>query len=127
LISLLRAFAAVFFIVGMMHISMGVYAEASLGAGLSAEALTNATLDSQNRFYGAEFMIYGVLIWLFTTDMERYATVFRAVMIVFFIGGLARTFSAIALGMPAPAVQLLWATELIIPPLLLLWQARRGV
>jgi hypothetical protein len=125
LILVLRLFAAIFLIVGLLHISLGLGADAMLGAAPSAEALSNPSLDSQNRFYGAAFMIYGVLIWMFTTDMDRYAPVFRAVMIVFFIGGLARIASALAVGPPASAIQFLWAIELLFPPILLWWERKR--
>jgi hypothetical protein len=121
----LRAFAAIFVAVGLMHILFGLGADAMLGAHPPTDAITNASLDSQNRFYGAAFMLYGVVIWLFSTDEDRYAPIFRAAMIIFFIGGLARIISAAIYGLPAPAIQFLAATELVIPPALLWWDLRR--
>jgi Domain of unknown function (DUF4345) len=123
--TLLRTFAAIIVVVGLMHIVFGLHADAMLGANPSIEAVENPSLDSQNRFYGAAFMLYGVVIWLFTTDMKRHAPVFRAALIIFFIGGLARIVSAAMLGLPAPAIQFLAAIELIIPPALLWWDLRR--
>jgi uncharacterized membrane protein len=123
--ALLRAFAVIFVLVGLLHFVLGLHADALLGANPPAEAVTNASLDSQNRFYGAAFMLYGAVIWLFTTDRERYAPLFRAAMIIFFIGGLARIVSAALFGLPAPAIQFLAAVELIIPLVLLRWERRR--
>src|SRR5262245_2634357 len=52
----------VFFAAGAMHLTMGLGADALLGANVSAQTLTDAGLDSQNLFYGVSFMLYGVLL-----------------------------------------------------------------
>jgi hypothetical protein len=122
--SVLRIFGVVFVLAGLAHVVFGVGAEALLGANLPLEALKDPSLNSQNRFYGAEFMLYGVVIWMFTSDRRKYADVFRAVMILFFVGGLTRILSYWIHGAPSLAIQFLAMTELVIPPVLLRWQAR---
>ena len=121
---LLRVFGVVCIAVGALHIALGLQADQMLGAGLSGEALANASLDSQNRFYGAQFVLVGAVAWMCGGDLERHAKLFRVLMAVFFLGGLARLVSLLLLGWPAPMVQLLAVSELVIPPLLLLWHAR---
>lgn len=121
---LLKLSAPIFLFVGALHLFLGVNADVALGAVLSKEALTDAALDSQNRFYGVTFTLYGVLLYLCATDLQKYAVVFRCVIWVFFAGGLARLVSIATHGLPPPPVLFLMATELIIPPLLALWLAK---
>jgi len=117
----LKISAPVFLLVGALHLVLGVGADVLLGARLPAEALADAALDSQNRFYGMAFSLYGVLLFLCGTDVAKYATVLRCVLWVFFAAGLARLVSIVTHGVPPPLVQSLLVTELVLPPLLHLW------
>lgn len=117
----LKVAAPVFVLVGALHLALGVGADVLLGAKLPAEALADAALDSQNRFYGIAFSLYGVLLWVCATDLPKYATVLRCVLWVFFVAGLARLVSIATHGVPPPLVLGLLATELALPPLLHLW------
>jgi hypothetical protein len=47
--------------------------------------------------------------------------VFKALLLVFFLGGVARMVSAVQVGMPNEFFQILWALELILPPMLWFW------
>jgi hypothetical protein len=58
------------------------------------------------------------------TDLRRYASILRIVLAFFFLAGLARLISIVVIGMPSIAVLLLLATELIVPPVLWVWQGR---
>jgi hypothetical protein len=117
----LRIFGTICLLVGLSHVALGLGADDLLGAGLDAATLSNASLDSQNRFYGAAFMLFGGVAFLCAKDLRRHASLFRFAMLVFFIGGLARILSALMLGLPAPAIQFLALTELALPPLLTIW------
>ncbi len=120
----LKAAAPVFLLVGALHLVLGVGADVLLGAKLPAEALADAALDSQNRFYGIAFTLYGVLLYLCATDLPKYATVLRCVLWVFFAAGLARLVSVATHGVPPALVLALLATELAMPPLLHLWLSK---
>ena len=120
----LRIAAPLFVAVGALHLAFGLGADVMLGARLPAEVLNDAALDSQNRFYGVAFTIYGLLFWLCASDLHRYATVFRCLIWVFFAAGVARLVSIAVHGLPPPLVQLLLASELLLPPLLALWLSR---
>ena len=120
----LKVLAPVFVLVGALHLFLGLGADALLGANVPPEVLTDPGLDSQNRFYGTTFMVYGVLLWLCSTDLAKYATVLRCVLWVFFAGGLARLVSILVYGLPPPPIIVLLISELIGPPLLLWWFAR---
>ena len=117
----LKLAAPVFFIAGALHLALGAGADVLLGAKLSAEALADPALDSQNRFYGVSFTLYGVLFFLCATNIPKYATVLRCVIWVFFAAGLARMVSIIIHGVPPPPVLALLAAEILIPPLLAWW------
>lgn len=117
----LKLLAPIFLIVGAMHVTLGLGAEASLGATVSAEAMANAALDSQNRFYGIAFTLYGVLFWLCSTDIRKYATVLRCVLWVLFAAGLARLVSIAIYGFPPSLIIALLVVELLTPPLMVYW------
>ncbi|MGE0314051.1 MAG: DUF4345 domain-containing protein [Lautropia sp.] len=121
---LLKLGSPVFVLVGALHLVLGVRADVLLGARLPPEALADAALDSQNRFYGVAFGLYGVLLYLCATDLRRYATVLRCVIWVFFASGLARLVSIVTHGVPPPLVLALLVTELALPPLLSAWLSK---
>jgi len=120
----LKLLAPVFFIVGALHLVLGLGADVLLGAKVSAETMTDPALDSQNRFYAVAFTLYGVLLFLCSTDIPKYATVLRCVLWVFFAAGLARFVSVALHGSPPPMIWLLLVGE-VLPPLPLAWWLSR--
>lgn len=120
----LKALAPVFFVVGALHLLMGPNAEVLLGADLPAAVIADPVLDSQNRFYGVCFAIYGVLLYLSSTDLDLYGSALKAALWVFFAGGLARIVSIVMTGMPSVLVLGLMAVEIILPPVFLAWLAK---
>ena len=123
----LKLLAPVFFIVGALHLVLGLGADALLGAKVSTEAMTDPALDSQNRFYAVAFTLYGVLLFLCSTDIPKYATVLRCVLWVFFAAGLARFVSIALHGSPPPMIWLLLVGEVVPPPLLAWWLSRTSI
>ncbi len=120
----LKLIAPIFIIVGILHLVLGPGAEVLLGARIPAESLADPVLDSQNRFYGVSFTLYGVLLFLCATDIRRYSTVLKCILWVFFAAGLARLVSIAVAGIPTVPVLLLLATELLLPPVLAVWLSR---
>ncbi len=120
----LKAFAPIFIVVGVLHLALGAGADVLLGAILSEQTLRDPVLDSQNRFYGVSFTLYGVLLFLSATDLEKYRTVLRCVLWVFFFAGLARVVSIATHGIPSSLILALLCSELLVPPVLLIWQSR---
>jgi Domain of unknown function (DUF4345) len=120
----LKCFAPVFILVALLHLAFGLNAEVLLGAAVPAQVLAEPTLNSQNRFYGVAFALYGVVLYLCARDLRRYESFFKAAVWVFFFGGVARLVSWATHGAPAPLVIVLAASELLIPPLLLVWYAK---
>jgi hypothetical protein len=103
-----------------------VGADVLLGAKIPDAAISDPTLDSQNRFYGVSFTLSGVLLLLCASDIPRYATVLRCVLWVFFAAGIARLVSIAIYGFPSAPVVALLAVELVVPPTLVWWLSRVG-
>ena len=115
--------APIFFIVGALHLVLGLGADALLGATIDPTTMSDPALDSQNRFYGVAFTLYGALLFLCVTDIPKYSTVLRYVVWVFFAAGVARLLSIVIHGVPPPSILLLTGSELAAP-LLLVWLSR---
>lgn len=120
----LKFLAPIFFLVGVLHLVFGVGAEVMLGANLTAESISDPVLDSQNRFYGSAFTLFGAVFYLSSKDLKRYAPILRAALLIFFAAGLARFVSIAVYGLPSGIVLFLLATELLLPPIIFYWMAR---
>ena len=120
----LKSVAPLLVLVGALHLVLGLGADAMLGSEVPPQAMSDPGLDSQNRFYGVAFMLYGVLLFLCATDLPRYATVLRCVLWVFFAAGLARLVSIAVRGVPPSPILVLLAVEVVAPPLLFWWLSR---
>lgn len=124
-LTLLKVAGTAIVLIGLLHVLLGLRADRLLDNTVPETAIKHPSLDSQNRFYGAAFAVFGVLLWLCASDMTRYGPVFRTLMIVFFLAGAARFISAAVMGLPSRIVRILWLLEVGTPPLLLWWQAAR--
>jgi hypothetical protein len=106
----------------MLHGALGVGGDGMIGVPI--QPLVDATLDSQNRFYGVAFGICGALLLYCSFDIKRFSGILRIIFAGIFAAGGARFLAYFAHGLPSPEVQFLWATEICIPPLLWLWLNR---
>jgi Domain of unknown function (DUF4345) len=120
----LKMLAPICIAVGAVHLVFGLRADAMLGARIAAESMLEPTLDSQNRFYGVVFSVYGWLLLMCARDLRRFLPVLYVLLAVFFMGGIARLVSMAIVGLPSVFVLLLAGTELTFPPLLALWLRR---
>jgi hypothetical protein len=120
----LKLVAPLFLVVAMLHLVLGLGADAMLGAQVSPTSAAEPTLDSQNRFYGVSFAFYGIALLVCAGDLRRYQPVLRALFYVLMAAGLARLVSWMAYGTPAPPVVALGAVEVLGPPVLLFWLDR---
>jgi hypothetical protein len=121
---ILRLLALTVFLVGALHLALGVQADVLLGAKVPAATIADPTLDSQARFHGVSFVVYGVLLLLSASDVKRYAVALRWALWIFFAAGVARLFSAAIYGIPPSPVLVLLVIELMVPPALVWWMSR---
>jgi hypothetical protein len=89
-----------------------------------AATIADPTLDSQARFHGVSFAVYGVLLLLGASNVKRYTVALRWALWIFFAAGVARLFSAAIYGVPPSPVLVLLVIELIVPPALVWWMSR---
>ena len=104
---------------GLSHALLGVSGDWIVG--VQPASPVDPSLDSQNRFYGAAFLLYGLLLWIGARDVRRFAPILKAVFGIMFLAGCARGLAALAHGWPSTQILLLWASELILPPMLWIW------
>jgi len=117
----LRISSPIFIFVGLLHLTLGLQADLLLGANIPTSVLADPVLDSQNRFYGVAFTLYGFLLYLCGTNLEKYQTVLRTMLIVFFVAGCSRIVSIAFYGLPSIYILVLLASELILPPMCAIW------
>ena len=85
-----------------------------------------ATMDSELRFYAALWGAYGMVLIAVARDFARRGGFVPALATIFFVGGVGRAISYVAVGPPHPAFTALMAIELILPPILFgLWFGTR--
>lgn len=114
---------------GLCHVLLGVNGDWIIG--VTPASPVDPSLDSQNRFYGAAFLLYALLLWIGAQDVRRFAPILKAVFGIMFLAGCARGLAVLAHGWPSTQIMALWASELILPPVLWFWLnrslARRGL
>lgn len=114
---ILCAFGATVVAIGLLHIVMGP-------ACIPGSVPVNATMDSEDRFYGSMFMSYGAALLWAARDPRARVGLIKFLAAAFFVSGLARIVSMLAVGLPHPLFVFLTAVELLLP-LLLAWLASR--
>ena len=120
----LKLSALMFFLVAALHLILGLQADALLGAQIPTTVMIDPVLDSQNRFYGTSFALYGVMLLVVAADPHKYGLVLHCVLWTLFAGGLARLVAIASHGRPTPPVLGLLVLELVAPPLMLWWFAQ---
>jgi hypothetical protein len=88
-------FGAVCSIIALAHIAIGP-------AAIPGGVVTNATMDSEDRFYATMFLGFGLAIIWCARDVKAREKPLGALLAVFFAGGIARIVSLIAVGSPGP-------------------------
>lgn len=117
----LRVLAIALAAISLLHLGLGLKADGLLGIELPAAVQSNPGLSSQNRFFGVAYVIYAVILWAASNDLRRYAPLLKAALVVTMLGGFARLIPWAAFGAPPVLVIVLLATELLIPPAMLVW------
>jgi phosphosulfolactate synthase (CoM biosynthesis protein A) len=116
-------------ITGLMDVIVGPSAWQGIGVGLSAAGFADSVLDSQVRFIGTIWFGYGVLLLVCLKDVEKYSAILQGAFLIVFLGGIGRVISVFQAGMPEANpghgfIIFALVIELVIMPLLMLWQRR---
>lgn len=81
----------------------------------------NPTMDSEDRFYAVFFLFWGAAIVYCSRDLRSRQGLFGALLLTFFLGGIARIISVLAVGLPNMTFVCLGLLELGLPPLFWFW------
>ena len=104
---------------GGFHALSGVYGDWFIG--LTPSDVVDPSLDSQNRFYGAAFLLHGILFIFCSRELPRYADIMKIAFGTMFLAGCARGLTVAAYGWPTWQVCVLWFSEITLPPIAWLW------
>lgn len=91
---------------------------------LGVDAPWPTDLDSHLRFLSGVFLVVGLAWWSCVPDIARKGPRLRLLVLMTFVGGLARLFSLAHAGPPSVGHLGGLAMELVVAPLLVVWHAR---
>jgi hypothetical protein len=120
----IRILAIAFIAVAGLHLLFGMYADAMLGAPVTAAMASEPSFDSQNRFYGITFSLLGVVLLIAANDVRRYELMIVAALGVLFSAGIARVVAWLLHGAPSPIIIGITCADLLLPPALYFWLKR---
>jgi hypothetical protein len=82
------------------------------------------SLDSHLRYLSGLLLGIGLAFWYFVPTIERRTAPVRLLTAIVFLGGLARLYAVAARGMPEAPMVFGLSMELVVTPLICLWQGR---
>jgi hypothetical protein len=85
---------------------------------------TDISLDSHIRYLSGLLFAIGIGFWAAIPDIEKKTSHVRLLAFLVVIGGAARLAGTIFIGIPSTPMLLAIGMELIVTPLLCLWQSR---
>lgn len=120
-----RLLQIVITLAAIVPIAMGLMSIVRGPAVLSGMAgSTSVDLDSHFRYLSGLLLGVGLGFMVCIPRIERRGTMVRLLGAIVIVGGLARLLSLAIAGTPGPGHLFGLAMELVIVPLILLWQAR---
>jgi hypothetical protein len=119
-----RLLQAVVIILALIPVAAGIAGVVGGPAFLGVEKPWPVDLDSYFRFLSGVFLALGIAWYSCVPNIERNTARFRLLAALTFAGGLARLSSLLVSGTPSTGHRVGLIIELIVVPLLVLWQAR---
>jgi hypothetical protein len=121
-----RTFQGVMFVLALIPVGTGLIGMLGLRDPLYVRfgVVPNVVLDSNMRFFSGVWLGLGVALFAILKRIERHGTLFRALWLMIFLGGLGRVVSWVDAGTPpAPFIAFI-ALELVGAPVFVLWHRR---
>lgn len=109
-------------VVALVPVASGLYGVVT-GVG-GTNGLVDVSADSHYRYLSGLHMGIGILFWTCVPGIEAKTGLFRFLTLVVVLGGLARLLGLALTGLPSLTMLAALAVELVVTPLLCLWQAR---
>ena len=110
-------------IAGLVPVTAGL-AGVVLGSTMLDDPIASVSLDSHVRYLSGLLLGIGIASWGLIPRIETATQLFRLITFLVVIGGLARLAGVFAVGVPSTPMLFGLAMELVVTPLLCLWQAR---
>jgi Domain of unknown function (DUF4345) len=117
-----RVFQIAVAVGGLVPVGAGLLG-AVLGSGMVPDGGASLSLDSHVRYLSGLLLAIGLAFWFSIPHIETHGARFRLLTAIVFIGGLARL-AGLSHGIPSPPMLFGLAMELVVTPLLCLWQMR---
>ncbi|MDR7037214.1 hypothetical protein J2X36_001961 [Methylobacterium sp. BE186] len=121
-----RALQRVVALAAVIPISAGLYG-VLFGINGLAGGVENVSADSHFRYLSGLLTGIGLLFWSCVPGIEGKTRLFRFLTLVVVLGGLARLLGLYLTGLPSLTMLAALGVELVLTPLLCLWQARVAV
>ena len=109
-------------IAGLVPVSAGL--DGVLTGPAMTHAAVNASTDSHFRYLSGLLLGLGLVFWSCIPRIEQRTALVRILTLVVVIGGLARAYSMVQVGLPGTAMRFALIMELLVTPALCLWQSR---
>ena len=107
---------------GLVPVSAGLFG-VLFGPAITGDQ-TSVSADSHFRYLSGVLLGIGLCFWATVPDIEEKTTLFRFLTVIVVIGGLARLLGLVLTGVPSLAMLGGLFMELVVTPLLCLWQWR---
>ena len=108
---------------GIVPVAAGLFG-VLFGFALTGERDISVSADSHFRYLSGLLLGLGLCFWATIPRIEERTTLFRFLTVIVVIGGLSRLGGLLLTGLPSLAMFGGLAMELIVTPLLCLWQTR---
>ncbi|MBX9931148.1 MAG: DUF4345 domain-containing protein [Methylobacterium sp.] len=92
--------------------------------GIWRSGFADISADSHFRYLSGLLMGIGILFWTCVPGIETKTDLFRFLTLVVVLGGLSRLLGLYLTGVPSLVMMGALGVELVLTPLLCLWQAR---
>jgi hypothetical protein len=108
---------------GIVPVAAGSYG-AVFGAALTGDTGMSVAGDSHYRYLSGLLLGIGLLFWSAIPGIERNTGRFQLLTLIVVVGGLARLGGLLITGLPALTMVAALVMELVVTPLICLWQLR---
>jgi Domain of unknown function (DUF4345) len=109
-------------VLALVPVSAGLFG-VLFGPALTGDQVS-VSADSHFRYLSGLLLAIGLLFWSTTSAIEEKTGRFRLLALVVFIGGLGRLLGLLLTGVPSLYMLAGLALELVITPIMVLWQTR---
>ena len=108
---------------GLVPIAAGLFG-VIFGAALTGDNGLSTSGDSHYRYLSGLLLAIGLLFWSTIPAIEEKTARFQLLTIIVVLGGLARLAGLLITGLPSLTMLAALAMELVVTPILCLWQIR---